>query len=311
MPISRFAQSQLLLALGALVSVSSTAEARRWRYHGSYGYYGYYDRSPAIREQASKQTGQSDGFGATVAKMIRACEGDITELKNTPFEIIARTVRPNASQQDALDEVRSATIGAADTLSSTCPKDVSAMPSHKIDSLSQALEAMRNSRASLLPSITKFYTSLDDEQKARIVLNISAAPSPLKSDQPYRSSSTTGDDGQAPCREWAVTLRSWPTKQIEMELNLSDAQYAALYDVTAAMYRAAAELMMSCPNQGYLTTIGRLDTQQKQLEALRRGMNTTQPVLAAFENLLNADQKTRLRALVGSSPESTNQSARR
>jgi hypothetical protein len=38
MPISRFAQSQLLLALGVLVSVSSTAEARRWRYHGSYGY---------------------------------------------------------------------------------------------------------------------------------------------------------------------------------------------------------------------------------------------------------------------------------
>jgi hypothetical protein len=125
MPIARFAQSRLLLALGVLVSVSSTAEGRRWRYHGSYGYYGYYDRSLANpHEQASKQAGQSIGFGASVAKMIRACEGDITELKNTPFEFIARTVRPNGRQQDALDEVRSATIGAADTLSSTCPKDV-------------------------------------------------------------------------------------------------------------------------------------------------------------------------------------------
>jgi hypothetical protein len=96
-----------------------------------------------------------------------------------------------------------------------------------------------------------------------------------------------------------------------MELNLSDAQHAGLYDVTATMYRVAAELMTSCPNQSYLTTIGRLDTQQKQLEALRHGVNKTQPVLAAFENLLNSDQKTRLRALLDSSPELTNQSARR
>jgi hypothetical protein len=167
---------------------------------------------------------------------------------------------------------------------------------------------MRESRASLRPSVMNFYTLLDDEQKARIVLNISAATTLLKSDQTSGSGSTLGEVGQGPCSQWAVTLRSWPTKQIEMEMDLSDEQYAALYDVTAAMHRAAGDLMTSCPAQGYLTTIGRLDTQQKQLEALRHGVNATQPILARFENLLNAGQKTRLRAIVDKSPE---QSGRR
>jgi hypothetical protein len=58
MPISRFVQSELLLAVVVLVSVSSATEARRWRHHVSFGFYEYYDRNVANPPlPASKQAG--------------------------------------------------------------------------------------------------------------------------------------------------------------------------------------------------------------------------------------------------------------
>jgi hypothetical protein len=303
-------RTRLLFAVAIMATgVSWVAEARHWRHYGygSYGFRGYdlgrgedRDQNPASRNGSSR--GQTNGFGTAIARMIHACDEDSAELKKTPFDAISRTVRPNANQQEALEQIRSATLAAADTLSAACPKVVPAAVSERLDTLSRALAAITASRDSLRPSLTNFYTLLDDEQKAQLLIN-SVSSDQLKPDQASRSASNPGYDGHdALCRQWAAMLRSWPVRKIESKMALSDEQHAALYDAAAAMYRAAGGVISSCSDKEPLTPLGRLESQQTQMEALQRGIDAVQPPLARFQNLLSGAQSVRLGAMVDESP---------
>ena len=67
-----------------------------------------------------------------------------------------------------------------------------------------------------------------------------------------------------------------------------------LHDLTAAFYRAAGSLTGACPAEDRFTALGRLDAKQRQLQALRQGIDAIQPVLSKFENSLNDSQRTQL-----------------
>ena len=55
-----------------------------------------------------------------------------------------------------------------------------------------------------------------------------------------------------------------------------------------------AGLVGECPAEDSFTALGRLDAKQRQLEALRKGIDAIQPVLSKFEDSLNDSQRTRL-----------------
>jgi len=107
------------------------------------------------------------------------------------------------------------------------------------------------------------------------------------------------DPAQDPvCRQWVAILRSWPVRQVESGISLSDEQHAILYDLTAAVYRATSGLVEVCPAEDHFTALGRLDARQRQLTALRRGIDAVRPILSKFEDSLNDSQRTRLAAEV-------------
>ena len=58
--------------------------------------------------------------------------------------------------------------------------------------------------------------------------------------------------------------------------------------------RAAGGLVGACPAEDRFTALGRLDAKQRQLQALRHGIDAIQPVLSKFENSLNDSQRTQL-----------------
>jgi len=288
------------------ISLASTAEARHWRYRGYYGFYWpdrsmRRDRAEEPRNSPPPPLVQASGFGLAVAHMIRACEEQSVELRKTPFDVISRTVRPSERQQNALDTIRSAISSAADMLAATCPKDIPAMPSERLDALRHTIDALLESRATMHPALANFYASLDEEQKARIVVNLSSNVQT----KPNRDSRLAADfdnqqnaDQDTVCRQWASILRSWPIRQIEAGTQLSDEQHAALYEVTATFYHAASGLVSSCPAQNPLTPLGRLEAEQRQLEALRQGIDIIQPVITTFEKSLTDAQKTSLDTVV-------------
>ena len=290
-----------------VISLASVAEARHWRYNGYYGFYWPdrstgHERAEAAAPRNSPPLPQTTVFGQALARMIRACEEQSMELRKTPFDVISRTVRPSEGQQNALDKIRNAAFDAADMLAATCPKDTATMPGERLDTLRHAIDALAASRATLHPALADFYASLDEEQKARIVVNFSSGNDQAKPNRDPRVAADFNNqqnaDQEPVCRQWASILRSWPIKQIETGTSLSDEQHAALYEVTAAFYHAAAGLVSSCPVEMPLTPLGRLDAEEQQLEALRRGIDTIRPVITTFEKSLTDAQKTRLDAVV-------------
>ena len=84
-------------------------------------------------------------------------------------------------------------------------------------------------------------------------------------------------------------------------ISLSDEQHADLHDLTAAVYRATGGLVGACPAEDSLTTLGRLDAKQWQLEALRKGSDAVRPVLSTFENSLSDSQRVRLATVINGS----------
>jgi LTXXQ motif family protein len=283
-------------------------EARHGRYHWHH-HHGFYqgtdeDRGedPVLRTFGKYRSRiEADGFGRGIKQMIDACTGQAVELKRIPFDLVSRTVQANGAQRNALERIHSTANDAAETLSATCPKDIPAELGQRLDQLGRALDAIAASLAALRPALATFYDTLDDEQKARLVAIDFSRKSLSKFDQDERTTANGGvpDDGSDAardpvCRQWVAILRSWPIKQVESVISLSDEQHADLHDLAAACYRAAGSLVGACPAKDHFTALGHLDAKQHQLQALRQGIDAIQPILSKFEDSLNDSQRTRL-----------------
>jgi hypothetical protein len=306
----------------AMLGMSSVADARD---DGSYsqklrkssvgpsrGGFGPSDRAKAddrSRDSASQTTNSKQssteitGFGSAVEQMIGHCEEQAAELRKASLDVVTRAIQPTVDQRNALEIIRSIAAEAADSLAATCPKSIPPPLSERIEILSQVLDEIVGSLSALRPVVLNFYTSLDDEQKARVGVSSFLTSQP-KSDGDSRYSNAFYDridpEQDAICGHWLTALRNWPIREIARGMTLSDEQHAALHNVAAANYRAAGDLLRTCPAEIRLTPLGRLDVEREKMRALRHGINAIQPVLAAFENTLNEDQKKSFDAMMQS-----------
>jgi LTXXQ motif family protein len=310
----RFLLGVVILAMG-VSGLAAIAEARHGRHHGHYHsrhYQREVDRNahaapePAPRtSNYARQRNGAGGFADGIRRMIGACTDQIAEMKGMPFDAVSRTIRAGENQRHALEQIRSTASTAADTLAVTCPKDIPAPLGQRLDKLGVALDAIGASLATMRPAFAAFYESLDDEQKARLAVIDLARQSQAKADRDTRLAANArvldiaGDVEQDPvCSQWVAILRGWPVSRLEANMTLSDEQRAALYELSAAIYRVVVNLVTACPAEGRLTPLGRLDAKQRQLQAVRQGIDAIRPALAAFENSLNEAQKAQLTAAV-------------
>ena len=72
------------------------------------------------------------------------------------------------------------------------------------------------------------------------------------------------------CLQWGDRLTTWPVRQIETAMALSNFQRASLYELTAVIYRSAGDLTQACPAGNPLTPVGRLELKEHQLRALQQ-----------------------------------------
>ena len=100
-------------------------------------------------------------------RLTRACQIGASEPADWPIARIEQAVRPDERQRAALNDLRAATIEAAKIAQSACPAELPLTPPGRLAMMERRIDAFRRAVETLRPALTKFYASLDDEQKAR------------------------------------------------------------------------------------------------------------------------------------------------
>ena len=295
--------------LFTLTLVSVTEARQRWQpSHFARPSVGHFARPSAGSgggEHATPSIKRTGPLGVLIDQLIRDCNREVVELRNFPAESIAQTIGPDETQDAALKSIVKIAAEAADTLVQSCPKEAPVSPADQLFTLDREMEAVQLALDSLQPPLRTFYQSLEDEQKARLVVRYfvasgdasRAAETPAA--QTRSATPADGHQGAYParkgwnCDQLRAELRAWPVARIEQTTRLAPRQRAAFYDLAASLQRAADSLEDLCPRETALTPIGRIEDMRERLYAMRKSTAIIRPVLGRFHEVLDAGQRTR------------------
>jgi LTXXQ motif family protein len=99
--------------------------------------------------------------------LTKFCDEKAPGVTDLPIDRIAQAVQPRSEQQAALDELKDASVKAAEGLKVNCPTYETLTPTGRVEAMQKRLDATLGAVRTVQPALTKFYDSLSDEQKAR------------------------------------------------------------------------------------------------------------------------------------------------
>ena len=95
------------------------------------------------------------------------CKARTPGVTDLPIDRIAQAIQPSESQRAALEELREASTKAAASLRAECPSYQVLTPVGRTEAMEQRLAGTLAAVKTVEPALTKFYSLLSDEQKAR------------------------------------------------------------------------------------------------------------------------------------------------
>src|SRR5215468_4547465 len=122
-------------------------------------------------EQKARFNAASPGNESTTGEdqrgLTKFCDERTPGLTDLPIDRVAQAVHPTLAQQAALDELRDASVKAAEGLKVNCPAYQTLTPTGRVEAMEKRLDATLAAVKTVQPALVKFYNSLSDEQKAR------------------------------------------------------------------------------------------------------------------------------------------------
>jgi LTXXQ motif family protein len=280
-----------LLVLVMSICLSTSADARRWKWWHYYSSYersvrsGDDDRRREVHGPAARAGRGGAALGAIAERLISGCRQQSAELANLPFDTIARIAAPDDAQHAALDALRGIAREAAERFASDCPQSVPAGPAVRLEAMEQAVDAARAAFNVVEPALQRFYSALDDEQKARLLRDIPLADAAARPSERtakrygersgrrssrWRAYASADHNAAAKrsddiCEEVISALRGWPIREIEASVRLSEPQRASFYELVTSPLKAADTLAGACPPETALTPVARMATLRARL----------------------------------------------
>jgi hypothetical protein len=218
------------------------------------------------------------------------CGDDSRDIVGLPIDLIQRAIEPTGTQRAALDEVANASVTAAQNIKAACPTQISLTAPSRLASMQQRIEAMIAAVAIVQPPLDKFYSLLNDEQKARLTA--------LAEDQ--RRSANARKSNRPPVQNCGVAppaALTWPSAEIEARLHPTDAQRASLAALQNANAKAADMLATSCPADDAVTPPARLAAVGKRLDIMLQAVKLMRTSLDGFYATLSDEQKAQFEAI--------------
>jgi hypothetical protein len=158
----------VLAGVAAAAIGLATAGAYAARGEGGWGHHGW----------GHHRGGQMGfmGLGGMGGPMGRLCRGDPSEMTDHMLVRIEHKVKPTDAQKGAFEELKTAARAAAEKIKAGCPQDVAAdkdgarpvlTPIERLSRTQAQLEASLDAVKTVRPAAEKFYTALNDDQKAK------------------------------------------------------------------------------------------------------------------------------------------------
>jgi hypothetical protein len=174
------------LAFLLALCLATSADARRWKWWHSGGY----DRSERSDRPVDDRSGRAraaefadpavrgsrGAFGTIVERLMSGCSRQAEELAGLPYDDITRIAAPNETQRVALEALRGTAAKAAERFAADCPQSVP-VPELRLEAVEQSIDAATAAFTTVEPALQKFYSALDDEQKARLLRDMTLADS--------------------------------------------------------------------------------------------------------------------------------------
>jgi LTXXQ motif family protein len=95
------------------------------------------------------------------------CDQNAPGMPDLPIDRIAQAVQPTPAQQAALDDLKDASVKAAEGLRSSCPTYQTLTPTGRVEAMEKRLDTTLRAAKTMEPALARFYNALNDEQKAR------------------------------------------------------------------------------------------------------------------------------------------------
>jgi hypothetical protein len=158
-PTGRLAamESRLQVMLAAVQTVRPTLE----RFYQSLS-----DEQKA-RFNAIAASDEHDAAAKDRRDLTKFCDEKTPGVTDLPIDRIAQAVQPTPAQRAALDELKDASVKAAERLKTDCPTYQTLTPTGRVEAMEKRLDATLGAVKTVQPALAKFYNSLSDEQKAR------------------------------------------------------------------------------------------------------------------------------------------------
>jgi hypothetical protein len=198
-------------------------------------------------------------------------------LLATPPEEIAQTLNLNDAQRAALTAFNQAADEAPDTLRGSCADDLPRTPLARMQAMQERLARIVRVVEKMRPLFGRFYSLLNDTQRAHLDARASA-----DARGPERS-----------CNARSFALPSLPVGRIVRAVQPDASQRAALRDLEDAFMQAGRILTAGCSAPRRLAASERLESMETRLRTVLRAMDVIEPALAAFYDLLRDEQKER------------------
>ncbi len=125
------------------------------------------NQKEALNRIGPRQARQRPAQAQASADEANSCKQLKPGLVNLPIERISGAVNPTGDQAAALKRLQEATSQAVSILESACPNETPLTPPGRMQAMEQRLKAMIDAANTVKAPLDDFYTSLNDEQKAR------------------------------------------------------------------------------------------------------------------------------------------------
>jgi hypothetical protein len=205
------------------------------------------------------------------------------------IERIEHAVEPNASQRDALEQLRRALAQAIERIKASCPTAMPTTIAERLKAIQDRIWAMHDGLLTIRLPFETFYNSLTDQQRQH-----------LRREEPG-SAELTGGGGQTladrrrpTCAEPAAGTADWIMRAIGRAARPSEQRRAGLEGLRLRSAAMAQLIAGSCPSDAQLDPMARFAAAKDRLDLMLFAVMSMSPALQQLYDSLDDKQKARL-----------------